>query len=98
MDFSQNSAANLEYFLSELYSDNLESEGMPDTRVRLNDRKHNLPVTCIEIDIDTLSFVHSRYGEKIFELCGITSPFADYIRGISFKATAMSALFNSRVF
>ena len=44
-----------------------------DSVVSLNQKKHNLPEICIEIDMQRLQFRHSRNGPKIFEICGKNS-------------------------
>ena len=95
-DFSRLSAENLEYFLEEMYGD--ISAKADHSQVSLADRQHNLPETCIEMNMEKLSFLHSMYGPKIFEICGATSPFAEHITRLSFLTKGLPLLFSSRVF
>ena len=53
---------------------------------------------CIEINVDKLTFLHSRFGPKIFEVCGITSPYHRFITRLSFIAKVLPSLFTSKVF
>lgn len=64
----------------------------------LREVKHNLPEICIEINVDKLTFLHSRFGPKIFEVCGITSPYHKFITRLSFIAKMLPSLFTSKVF
>ena len=107
-DFSRLSVENLEYFLNEMYADEIEdnsfkrerrgSDNYKSSSVALREVKHNLPEICIEINVDKLTFLHSRFGPKIFEVCGITSPYHKFITRLSFIAMVLPSLFTSKVF
>ena len=86
----------MESFLKELYeNDEAKAE---ESMIHLEEKKHNLPDICIEIDMQKLQFRHSIYGPKIFEICGKTSIYNKYITRLSFIGWDVPALYMAKVF